>query len=90
MRGLEIFGSISKVSPVMDYVDENGLVKEIISILGLPAKMIRSDTQVKQKREQQAQAAQQQMQNQQDMQQSQMARNAAPMLKALNGQPPKQ
>jgi len=90
MRGLEIFGSLSKVSPVMDYVDENGLVKEIISILGLPAKIIRSDSQVKQKREQQAQAAQQQMQMQQDLQQSQMARNAAPMLKALNGQQPQQ
>ena len=62
----------------------------VINILGLPAKMIKSDTQVKQKREQQAQMQQQQMQMQQQMQQAEMARNAAPMVKALNGQQPPQ
>jgi hypothetical protein len=90
MRGLEIFGSLGQVAPVADYLDENGLVKEIINILGLPAKMIKSDAQVRQKREQQAQMQQEQMQMQQQMQQAEMARNAAPMVKALNGQQPPQ
>ena len=33
MRGLELFGSISQIAPVTDYIDENGLVKQIINIL---------------------------------------------------------
>jgi hypothetical protein len=85
MRGLEVFGSISQVSPVTDYIDENGLVKTIINVLGLPAKMIRSDAQVRQKREQQAQQQQMQMQMQQELAGSEIARNSAPMVKALNG-----
>jgi len=86
MRGLEVFGTISQVSPVTDYIDENGLVKTIINILGLPAKMIRSDGQVRQKREQQAQQQQIAMQMQQELAASKIAQNAAPMVKSLNGQ----
>ena len=46
MRGLEMFAQISPLAPVQDYIDENGLVKNIISLLGLPAKMIKSDKEV--------------------------------------------
>jgi len=85
MRGLELFGSISQIAPVTDYIDENGLVKRIINILGLPAKMIKSDKEVEQIRavRQQEQAAQMQMQ--QEMMQSEQAKNAAPLVQALNG-----
>ena len=85
MRGLEIFGSIAQIAPVTDYIDENGLVKQIINILGLPAKMIKSDKQVQEIRavRQEQQAAQAQMQ--QEMMQSEQARNAAPLVQALNG-----
>ena len=48
MKGLELFGSLAQTMPVMDYIDEDGLVKQIISILGLPAKVIKSDAQVQQ------------------------------------------
>jgi hypothetical protein len=47
--------------------------------------MIRSDAQVRQKREQQAQQQQMQMQMQQELAGSEIARNSAPMVKALNG-----
>ena len=29
MRGLELFGSLAQTMPVMDYIDENGLVKQL-------------------------------------------------------------
>jgi hypothetical protein len=85
MRGLEIFGSIGQIAPVQDYLDENGLVKNIISVLGLPAKIIKSDAQVQQLREQRQAAQQQQMEAQQAMMESQMAKNVAPAIKELNG-----
>ena len=84
MRGLELFAQISPLAPVQDYIDENGLVKQIINILGLPAKMIKSDKQVQQVREERAAAQQQQMQMMQAMQESQIAKNAAPMVKEVN------
>ena len=65
MRGLEIFGSLGQTMPVMDYIDENGFIKQIIDILGLPAKMIKSDAQVQQIREERAAEQQQQMEMQQ-------------------------
>ena len=85
MRGLELFGSISQIAPVTDYIDENGLVKQIINILGLPAKMIKSDKEVEQLRavRQEQQAAQAQMKM--EMMQYEQAKNAAPLVQAING-----
>jgi len=86
MRGLELFGSLAQSMPVMDYIDENGLVKQLIQTLGLPARMIKSDKQVEAIRMERQEAQQQQMQMQQQMAESQMAKNAAPLAKeVLNG-----
>ena len=87
VRGLELFTQISQVAPVQDYIDENGLVKQIISLLGLPAKMIKSDAQVQQVREQRAAAQAQQAQMMQAMQEAKVAKDAAPMVKELNRGP---
>ena len=67
----------------MDYIDENGLVKQIISILGLPAKVIKSDAEVEQIRADRAEQEAQQMEMQQQMAETQMAKNAAPMAKIV-------
>ena len=83
MRGLEIFGSLAQTMPVMDYIDENGLVKNIIDILGLPAKVIKSDAEVEQIRANRAEQEAQQMEMQQQMAETQMAKNAAPMAKVV-------
>ena len=83
MRGLELFGSLGQTMPVMDYIDENGFIKQIIDILGLPAKMIKSDQQVSQIREERAAGQQQQMEMQQQLAESQMAKNAAPLAKVV-------
>ena len=76
---------LSQIAPVQDYIDENGLVKKIIQVLGLPARMIKSDKQVQELRaERQAQqAAQAQMQ--QEMMQTEQAKNVAPLVQAING-----
>ena len=86
MRGLELFGSLSQTMPVMDYIDENGLVKQLVQTLGLPARMIKSDKQVEAIRMERQEAQQMQMQMQQQMAESQIAKNAAPLAKeVLNG-----
>ncbi len=87
MRGLELFGQIGQIAPVQDYIDENGLIKQIIRITGLPARMIKSDKQVAALREQRAAAQQQQMEMMQAMQEAKVAKDAAPMLKELNRGP---
>ena len=83
MRGLELFGSMAQAMPVMDYIDENGFIKQIIDILGLPASMIKSDAEVQQVRQERAAAQQQQMEMQQQLAESQMAKNAAPLAKVV-------
>ena len=87
MRGLELFGQIGQIAPVQDYIDENGLIKQIIRITGLPARMIKSDKQVAAIREQRAAAQQQQAEMMQAMQEAKVAKDAAPMLKELNRGP---
>jgi len=84
IRGLEIFGQIGQVAPVTDYLDPRGLVKEIIKILGIPAKIIRSDAEVQQITEQKQAAQQQQMEMMNAVQESQVAKNIAPAVQAIN------
>ncbi len=84
MRGLELFGQIGQIAPVQDYIDEEGLIKQIIRITGLPARMIKSDKEVQMIREQRAAQQQQQMQMMQAMQEAKVAKDAAPMVKELN------
>ena len=86
MRGMEIFGSISQVVPVTDWIDSKGLVKQIIKVLGLPAKMIKSDAEVEEiEAERQAQQ-QKQAEMMQAMQEAKVAKDAAPMVQTLNEQ----
>ena len=84
MRRLEIFGSISQVTPIQDYLDEKGLVKQIIRVLGLPAKMIKSDSEVEEIKAQRQQQQAQQAEMMQAMQEAKVAKDAAPMVQTLN------
>ena len=87
MRGLEIFGSMSQALPVMDYIDDNGLVKQIIDILGIPASVIKSDAEVQQIRENRAAEQAAAMEQQQQIAETQMAKNAAPLAKIVQDGP---
>ena len=86
MRGMEIFGSISQMTPVTDWIDEAGLVKQIIKVLGLPAKMIKSDAEVEKIKAQRQAQQQQQAEMMQTMQEAKVAKDAAPMVQTLNEQ----
>ena len=90
MRGMEIFGSISQMTPVVDYIDEKGLVKQIIKVLGLPAKMIKSDAEVEEIKAQRQEEQAKQAEMMQAMQEAKVAKDAAPMVQTLNEQTNKQ
>ena len=90
MRGMEIFGSISQMTPVVDYIDEKGLVKQIIKVLGLPAKMIKSDAEVEEIKASRQEEQAKQAEMMQAMQEAKVAKDAAPMVQTLNEQTNKQ
>tara|TARA_X000001382_G_scaffold55610_3_gene38081 strand:- start:365 stop:1108 length:744 start_codon:yes stop_codon:yes gene_type:complete len=83
MRGVEIFGAMSQFSPVLDYLDSDGLAKYVQKVLGLPAKIMKSDAQVQQVRNERQQQQQAQAEQEQLMQEAQAAGAAAPMVKAV-------
>ena len=83
MRGLEIMLQLAEVAPVMDYLDENGLVKYLIDVAGIPARVIRSDDEVADIRKQQAEQAQLAAEQQQQAQSAETMQKSAPMIKAL-------
>ena len=83
MRGLEVLLQLGEALPVMDYIDDDGLVKYLVDVAGMPAKVIRSNEEVAALREQQAQQQQMQAQQQQEMMNAEQAQKAAPMLKVL-------
>ena len=66
-----------------DYLDADGLAKYAQNTLGLPAKVMRSDGQVRQIRKQRAEA-EAAMQQQQQMEEAKALWAAAPMVKQLN------
>ena len=83
MRGLEIMLQLAEVAPVMDYLDENGLVKYLIDVAGIPARVIRSDDEVANIRKEQAEQAQLMADQQQQAQSAETMQKSAPMIKAL-------
>jgi len=47
MRAIEILGSLANVAPVFDYVNFDNLVKHLADIVGVPQKILKSQSQVK-------------------------------------------
>ena len=70
--------------PVTDYISENGLVKELINILGLPAKMINSDAEVQEIRANRQEQQAKQAEMMEAMQTAKIAKDAAPAVQAIN------
>ena len=79
-------GLAEAIPGITDYLDNDGLVKYIINVTGLPAQVILSDEQVAALRQQQQEAAAAQQEAQQEMENSEQARNVAPLVQALQGQ----
>lgn len=83
MRAIEIFGSLSNVTPVFDYVNMDNLITHLADIIGVPAKVLNSKSEVRNIRQQKQQQAEQQMQMQQLQQIAQAGGQIAPLAKAL-------
>jgi len=84
MRGLEIMLQLAEVAPVMDYLDENGLVKYLIDVAGIPARVIRSDDQVMAIREAKAEQERMMAEQQREAQAADQMQKTAPMMKVLS------
>lgn len=83
MRGFEIFGTLQNVAPVFDYLDTDAVVTYIKDVLGFPAKILKTKSQVGALRKERQAEQQQQMQMQQMQQVAQAAGQAAPAAKLL-------
>ena len=89
----EILNPLAQIEPVIfDYVDMDGLVKFVARTVGVPASVLRSETDVVNIREERQQAEAQQAEMMQAQQAAETAGAAAPALKAVGqlGQVPQQ
>jgi hypothetical protein len=68
---------------VFDYVNFDNLVKHVADIVGMPQKLLKSQGEVQEMRNEQAQQQQEQMQMHQAQQVAKMAGDAAPLAKVL-------
>jgi len=83
MRAIEIMGSLSNVAPVFDHINMDKLVRHLTSIVGVPQKILKPQSELNAERQEQATQAQQQQQMQQLQQVAQAGRDIAPLAKAL-------
>ena len=74
---------VAEVAPVMDYLDPDKLVQYLVEVTGIPARVIRSNEEVLQLRDEQEQAAEQQAAAQQQAALAQQAQQVAPLVKAV-------
>ena len=93
VRMLEMMQPIASLDPgALDHIDTDGLAKHVISVLGIPASVVRGEFEVAMIREQRAQQQQQQAEMQQAMALAEGAGKAAPAVKAVGeataGAPP--
>ena len=64
MRALEILMPLSQQLPVGDHIDPDGLVTYLTEALGVPKKVLKSQSAVDEEREQRAMMQQEQMERQ--------------------------
>ena len=83
MRAVEILGSLANVAPVFDYVNFDNLVKHLADIVGVPQKILKTQSQVNADRQAQAQQQQEMQQMQQLQQVAKAGGDIAPLAKAL-------
>ena len=83
MRAIEIFGSLAQISPVFDHINIDNLVTHLADIVGVPAKVLNSKSEVNAIRQKKQQEMMQQQQMQQMQQIAQAGGAVAPLAKAL-------
>lgn len=86
---LNVIAPLVQLDPeVADVFDFDETARGVATYNGLPARFLRDDAKIQQRRQQRAQAQQSQIDQQSDMAQSEMARNAAPMVAATKDTQP--
>lgn len=84
MRFLEMLSPFAQIDPgVLDFLDVDGMAKEMIKVLSIPATVVKGDEEVAEVREQRQAQQQKQAEQQEMMQTAEAAGNAAPMIKAV-------
>ena len=84
MRFLEMLSPFAQIDPgVLDFLDVDGMAKEMIKVLSIPATVVKGDEEVAEVREQRQAQQQKQAEQQEMMQTAEAAGNAAPMMKAV-------
>ena len=83
MRAVEILGRLANVAPVFDYVNFDNLVKHLADIVGVPQKILKTQSQVNAERQAQAQQQEEMQQMQQLQQVAKAGGDIAPLAKAL-------
>ena len=82
-RMLEMLAPLAQMAPVFDYLDVDKFVKHTQEVLGVPAKIMKSEAEVAELREERAAQQQAMMEQQQQLEQAKAAGQAAPMVEAL-------
>lgn len=83
MRAIEIMGSLSNVAPVFDHINMDKLVRHLTSIVGVPQKILKPQSELDAERQAQAQQVEQQQQLQNIQQVAEAGGKIAPLAKAL-------
>jgi len=83
MRAIEIMGSLSNVAPVFDHINMDKLVRHLTSIVGVPQKILKPQSELDAERQAQAQQQAQMQQMQQVQQLAEAGGKVAPLAKAL-------
>ncbi|QLF88255.1 head-tail connector protein [Pelagibacter phage Greip EXVC021P] len=83
MRAIEIMGSLSNVAPVFDHINMDKLVRHLTSIVGVPQKILKPQSELNAERQAAAEQQEQQQQMQQMQQLAQAGGDVAPLAKAL-------
>jgi hypothetical protein len=84
LRGFEVLLQMQQVAPVMDYLDDDKLVQYLVETTGIPARVVRSRSEVDQLRRQRAEAQAAQAQAQQEASIADQAQKLAPALKVAS------
>jgi len=83
MRAIEIMGSLANVAPVFDHVNMDKLVRHLADIVGVPQKILKSQSQLDAERKQKEQQQAEMQQMQQLQQAAEAGGKLAPLAKVL-------
>jgi hypothetical protein len=87
LRMIELFMPLSQIDQsAMDYIDIDGMSRYLLKVLGVPASTIRGNDQVAEIRQDRAEAQEAAQADQQAIQFMEAAGQAAPAVRALEGQ----